>query len=87
MVIFNGNKQETDARILTLEEVIHIPIESDVWIQDKHYEDFVYAATYTGHGAYLNFYHSLLPKSEYRKQFVCWNKRPTKEQTKEVEWL
>lgn len=71
---------------LTYEEMIRMPLHSDVWIQMRHNGPFAFAETYVGHGMCINFYRTQLPFLEYGKAYVCWRKRPTDEQMKQVKW-
>lgn len=86
MLVTHDETAPFNERPLTYEEMIMMPLHSDVWIQMKCDDLFVFAATYLGHGRSINFYHTEIPVEKYGKDYVCWRKRPTDEQMKEVEW-
>lgn len=71
---------------LTYDELVKLPMYSDVWVQSAYRRDFVYAATYVGHGKNIDFYHVDFPIEEYGKTYVCWRKRPTADQIEGVKW-
>ena len=78
-----------EPRVMTLEEVKALPVESDVWIETEYYvgKITIFAATINTkglRGVMVYGSHKTYDYEAYNKLWRCWTARPTDEQRKAV---